>query len=77
MLEDFDPTAPFDEDEALFSSRFNDFERKQRKKAAAGEQRGRDRGVVVKKVKESYHIERAKREKEEELARVQKEIRQA
>ena len=40
VLEEFDPHSVIDEDEAMFSSRFNDFERKKRKAERAGEDGG-------------------------------------
>ena len=43
-----------DEDEALFASRFQNFEKKQR--SHVEEQRGRVRGVATKRVSEAYHI---------------------
>lgn len=54
------------QDEAMFACRFNDFEAKERKARNKGFQGGRQRARATKKVSESYHIERASREKEAE-----------
>ena len=78
VLEEFDPHSVIDEDEAMFSSRFNDFERQKRKAERAGEEMaGRVRMRATKRVKESYHLERQKREKSEERKRLERELRQA
>lgn len=61
-----------DEDEAMFSARFQDFERHNR----SNEHQGRRRQAATKKVSETYHLKRAKREKEEELKRVERELKQ-
>ena len=76
VLENFDPNARIDEDEAMFSSRLVDFERKE-KRVRGGGDKHRQRNQATKHVPESYHIERAKREKEEEVKRKEKEIRMA
>ena len=61
-----------DEGEAMFSARFNDFEMHTNDRDAGS----RRRNVATKKVSDAYHIKRAKREKEEELKRVEREMKQ-
>ena len=58
VLDEFDNHNTMDEDEAMFSSRFNDFERKKRKAEKSGQEAGRVRQRATKRVKESYHLER-------------------
>lgn len=70
MIDNFDPHAPMDEDEAMFSARFNDFESHTNDRDT-----GRRRNVATKKVSDAYHIKRAKREKEAELKRVELEMK--
>lgn len=74
MIENFDPNQAMDEDEAMFSARFNDFERHSRRTGA--KDTGRQRNVATKRVSEAYHIKRAIREKEEELKRIEREMKQ-
>ena len=61
-----------DEDEAMFSARFQDFERSNR----SGADQGRRRQAATKKVSETYHLKRAKREKEAEIKRLEQEMKQ-
>ena len=75
VLEDFDPNAPMDEDEAMFSARFTEFERKTNK--AQGDNQGRTRARGMRVVRESFHIKRAAREKSAEKKRIEKEMRVA
>jgi len=77
VLEEFDPNAPMDEDEAMFTARFTDFEQKSKKSIGSKMHTGRTRAKVIKKVPESYHIERKVREAKEEKERLEKEMRQA
>ena len=53
VLENFDPTQDMNEDEAMFSTRFVDFERKKR-----GDGPGRQREMATKRVSESFHMKR-------------------
>ena len=62
VLENFDPNQSMNEDEAMFSSRFHDFERKKRN---SGSNNVRERHKATKKVTEEYNVKRAKREREE------------
>lgn len=71
VIDNFDPGNPMDEDEAMFSARFQDFERHNR----GDEHQGRRRQAATKKVSETYHLKRAKREKEEEIKRVERELK--
>ena len=70
VLENFDPNQRMDEDEAMFSSRFHDFERKQRK---TGSTNVRQRQKATKKVTEEYNVERMKRERAEQKRRHEQE----
>ena len=74
VLEEFDPNAPMDEDEMMFSARFTEFERKN-KKSSGKDDKGRIRAHGIKHVRESFHIKRAAREKSEEKRRIEKEMR--
>ena len=74
VIENFDPGNPMDEGEAMFSARFQDFERNS--KDIGANDTGRRRQAATKKVSETYHLKRAKREKEEEIKRVEKELKQ-
>ena len=71
-----DPAATINEDEAMFALRFNDFERKDKRARNHNEiPGGRQRAQATKRVRDAYHIEREKREKEEELKRLEQEAR--
>ena len=61
-----------DEDEAMFSARFNDFELQNR---IASKNNMHRKEVIKKKVSEAYHIKRALREKEEEKKRLAEEVK--
>ena len=77
MLEGIDPESRIDEDEAMFACRYSEFERKDRRARNTGMEGGRQRATATKRVSSTYHLERAKREKELELARMKKEAREA
>lgn len=72
VIDDFDPKNPMDEDEAMFSARFQDFERSN----LSGADQSRRRQAATKKVSETYHLKRAKREKEAEIKRLEQEMKQ-
>ena len=76
VISEFDENEPMNEGAAMFSSRFADFERKDRDSDRFGGG-ARVRQKATKRVKESYHLERAKREKEEELKRKEREMLKA
>lgn len=61
-----------DEDAAMFSARFQDFERKNK----TDDRTALKRPAATKKVSEGYHLRRAKREKEEEMKRIERELRE-
>ena len=70
MLDEFVKTPHVEDDELLFATRLADFESKADR--SNGRDRGRVRQNAKKTVPESYHIERAKREKEEEARLIEK-----
>ena len=74
VLSEFETTGAMDEDEMMFASRFQDFEKKKAKDMHSGG--GRVRQKATKRVSEAYHLERAKKEKLEEIRLAEKRVRE-